>query len=274
MKIALAMLGIFSMAVMAQQQPKQSWGQWKTSAEPSVQVRAFCDSESQASNSGVSSDWQFQLNNASQTTMNVRWREEHFDGSSGANRMTSASVWKLAAGETTPVFHSTLLGSCDSLGGIHVMVLPPGSRTFRARRIHQVAGNFGLPVASELPSSTFTGISPVPAAPVAAAAPVEMPKNAQIPGSWSCEWAETRRATFQIAFNDDGQYLITREEGPDRFPGQSEIRGGQVTWADDYGRLYTMRVNGDSMTGRTSTFDMVESRGRDYHGTLNCSKSR
>ena len=78
---------------------------------------------------------------------------------------------------------------------------------------------------------------------------------------------------FDISFDPNGRYFITRDDGRDTFPGASQINGNQITWADEFGRLYSLQVHGNSIYGKTSTFDLVESRGREYHGRIACSRA-
>lgn len=275
MKIAIALLGIATLPALTQIPSGQSWGQWRAASQPGIQVRAFCQSEARGPrNIGAVSNWQYQLRNTNSFSTEIRWREEHLDPSSRSNRMTSTSSWILASEKTTPVFHATLLGTCDKLAAMHIIILPRGARTTAHRRIHARTGAQPLPRDLAATSTAYTGS---PAAPATASSDVASapPRDAIIPGSsWQCEWEENRKVDFAITFRADGAFLITRDEGPDKFPGQSEIAGNHVTWADAAGRLYTLQVRGDSMTGSTSTLDRMQSRGRDYHGTIVCRLSK
>lgn len=276
MKIALALLGIATLPALAQTPSGQSWGQWRAASQPGIQVRAFCQSEARGPrNLGAVSNWQYQLRNTNSFSSDIRWREEHFDPSSRSNRMTSPSSWILPAEKATPVFHATLLGACDKLAAMHIVVLPRATRSTAHRRIHARTGAQPLPRDLAAANTAYTGSPAAPASASENHVPIVPPRDVSIPGSsWQCEWEENRKVDFAITFRADGAFLITRDEGPDKFPGQSEITGNHVTWADAAGRLYTLQVRGDSMIGSTSTLDRMQSRGRDYHGTIACKLSK
>jgi hypothetical protein len=86
--------------------------------------------------------------------------------------------------------------------------------------------------------------------------------------SWQCQWSEGRKVSFAMSFDADGQFFVTRADGRDPFPGMWNISGNDVTWSDGAGRLYSLRLRGDSMIGKTSTLDLTQSRGRVYDGTV------
>jgi hypothetical protein len=91
--------------------------------------------------------------------------------------------------------------------------------------------------------------------------------------SWQCEWTENAKAQFALKFNERGQFFVIRDAVPDPFPGEWTVSNGNVTWSDAAGRLYTLRVSGDRMTGKTSTLDLKQSRGRVYNGVIDCTRA-
>lgn len=91
--------------------------------------------------------------------------------------------------------------------------------------------------------------------------------------SWQCEWTENAKAQFALTFNARGQFFITRNAIADPFPGEWTVSNGKVTWSDAAGRLYSLKVIGDRMTGETSTLDLRQSRGRVYEGKIDCTRA-
>jgi hypothetical protein len=91
--------------------------------------------------------------------------------------------------------------------------------------------------------------------------------------SWQCEWTENAKAQFALTFNARGQFFVTRNAVADPFPGEWTISNGKVTWSDAAGRLYSLKVLGDRMTGETSTLDLRQSRGRVYDGKIDCTRA-
>lgn len=91
--------------------------------------------------------------------------------------------------------------------------------------------------------------------------------------SWQCVLDEEGSHRFAISFDSRGRYFITRPEARDTFRGASEMFEDYVRWEDNLGRLYSVHVAGDTLTGETSTFDLIQSRGRTYSGIIKCSRS-
>lgn len=91
--------------------------------------------------------------------------------------------------------------------------------------------------------------------------------------SWQCQWTENAKAQFALMFNARGQFFVTRNQVADPFPGEWTLTGGNVTWSDAAGRLYSLKVSGDRMSGKTSTLDLKQSRGRVYDGNIDCTRA-
>ena len=91
--------------------------------------------------------------------------------------------------------------------------------------------------------------------------------------AWQCEWTENTKTQFALTFNARGQFFVTRNAVADPFPGEWTISNGKVTWSDAAGRLYSLKVVGDRMTGETSTLDLGQSRGRVYEGKIDCTRT-
>jgi hypothetical protein len=210
--------------------------------------------------------WKYQLRNTTAATVNVRWQVEHFDGTTGVNRMGGPSVYVVRPGKMSPVYQTSLVGSCAALPAIHLAVLAPARRD---------AGRDSRAAAASAPATfAYRGsIAPVPGGAPAGGSGVAPTITAVAGSAWRCQLKEDETHAFDISFDPGGRYFITRDDGRDTFPGSSEIEGNQITWADEFGRLYSLQVNGNSISGRTSTFDLAESRGREYHGRIACARA-
>lgn len=90
--------------------------------------------------------------------------------------------------------------------------------------------------------------------------------------AWQCRWSEGVQVNFVMTFDADGRYFIARDNVVDTFPGEWTLSGGNVVWSDEAGRLYSVAVQGDSLSGKTSTLDLRQSRGRVYNGTIACTR--
>ena len=268
-----AFLAVFLVASagMAWGQSAQSWGAWGRSSQQGVQVRAFCSSDVplRANPSVVMSLWKYQLRNTTAAAESVRWRVEHFDGTTGANRMGAPSLAVVRPGKTSAVYQTSLVGSCAALPSIHVAVLVPSKGG--------AGGTSHASTAKDVASAAFAYRGAV--VPPASSKPLTQNQSpsavieAVANSSWKCQLVEDASHMFDISFDPNGRYFITRDDGRDTFPGASQINGNQITWADEFGRLYSLQVHGNSIYGKTSTFDLVESRGREYHGRIACSRA-
>lgn len=251
-------------------QSAQGWGQWGRSSQHGVEVRAFCSSDVplRANPSVVMSLWKYQLRNTTMAPVSVHWRVEHFDGAAGANKLGAPTVAVLRAGKMSAVYQTSLVGSCAALPAIHLVVAPRerdrGGKNSRAETAREQAGT----------SFAYKGAA---VAPAQGGRPENQPSPTAVAAvagsSWRCQLKEDTTHTFAISFDNGGRYFITRDDGRDTFPGSSQIDGNQITWADEFGRLYSLQVNGDAISGRTSTFDLAESRGREYHGRIACTRA-
>jgi hypothetical protein len=278
MNRSIVLLLVTAITTSAQIQSRQDWGSWGKSSQSGIQVRVFCKSDmpSRSDHSRVLSNWKYQFRNTTAYPIHLRWRAEQFDSGSGTNQLAPLATSTIEAGKTTPVMDTNLLGSCATLSAMHLMVVS------RARPS-------GKPVPGTKGARTHTARSATPlvfayqgTAPAVSVARSSAAEDAGIsPGfrgipnsTWQCEWDEQGKHSFVMSFDARGQYFITRDDGRDTFAGAPESIGNTVTWTDRLGRLYTLQVSGDTMSGKTSTFDHVQSRGRDYNGTIECNRTK
>ncbi len=280
MKRSIVLL-LVAITVSAQTQSGQDWGAWSKSSQPGIQVRAYCQSDMpiQSNRSVVMSNWKYQFRNTTATPIHLRWRAEHFDGASGTNRLAPFTASTIEAEKTTPVLDTSLLGSCAALSALHLMVVPRARTSAAGKQVRSTQRTRARAAREATPLVlAYSGTSSVaPTARSAGAGDIGSSSTGfrGIPNStWQCEWDEQGIHSFVISFDAQGQYFITRDDGRDTFAGAPESIGNTVTWADRLGRLYTLQVSGDSMSGKTSTFDHVQSRGRDYNGTIECKRTK
>ena len=91
--------------------------------------------------------------------------------------------------------------------------------------------------------------------------------------AWQCDLSEDTKVHFAIHFHPDGNFYVSRQEGADLFPGQWTTSNGNLTWTDGAGRLYSVQQKGDRLSGKTSTLDLRQSRGRVYNGSIECTRN-
>ena len=130
MRIPAVTLFLASMVTIpANAQGAQDWGDWKSSANyPFIQVRVRWDYDSP----GVegASSWSYQLRNIYTFAVHVTYREEEYVSSKGGNTMTLASLITLQPGEILKDHDAQLMGTCENLEGMHVMVMKPNRASF------------------------------------------------------------------------------------------------------------------------------------------------
>jgi len=123
--VTLSLISIFLISIVSlptQAQQAQDWGDWKSTPNyPFIQVRVRCDYDSP--DGAGTSGWSYQLRNIYAFAVHVTYREEGYGSNNSRNTMSAASLVTLQAGELLKGRDAVLLGTCESLEGMHVMVM-------------------------------------------------------------------------------------------------------------------------------------------------------
>jgi len=238
---ALALFLISIVSIPAEAQHAQDWGDWKSTPNyPFIQVRVRCDYDSPGVNGA--SAWSYQLRNIYTFAVHVTYREEEYVSSKGANSMTLAGLITLQPGEILKDHDAQLMGTCESLEGMHVMVtrvkrasddtqLPPQTSSVSSSVLGKggkIPGNSSPQATGEASASSATVVSnPQP----------EM-------GHWVCRYEGHRK-------NDHSYYLQVN--------GGVEIYGGFSKWTLN-GTRFTLVIDGGNSGQSTFLGTLKDSR--------------
>ena len=271
--------GICSSTSVAQTLSGGSWGAWNPTHQPGILFRAICKYDSPGpNNAGTISLWNYEFKNTGSSS-DIVWKIEQFTEQTGRNALGSPMTQTVAGGTNSPVFDTTLLGSCKNIPSLLVRLLPkqtsqsPGNQTKPGSSAAQGSGTTNGGVSSRSTASGSTGSrSSSSSRPSTSQNGSSSAQSASVGGSsWHCQrnYQDGNAVGMVIAFNTDGNYTMTRDDNFDLpYQDQWSATGDSVKWADT-NVVYSGMLSGNSMNGTMIPLPGSASYNR---GTFTCTR--